>query len=180
MKIFILLQIYLSLFYISYQSIVYFEFQFNCLSNTINKIQYSGGGEISPLNPAQNPDLGYTLYFSHIKHNLNESLCIYVEKNNLNKGSFAFKKAFLNEYDISELNFSNFWECRNCNPTSYIYNENCYQKPKIMLSYVNENTLNEFCLLPTEDISIFNQGNENKINNNFYVGKQNIKLIINY
>ena len=179
MNYFILLQIYLSLFCISYQSIVYFEFQFNCLSNTINKIKYSEG-EISPLNPAQNPNLDYTLYFSHIKHKLNESLCINVEKNNLNKGSFAFKKAFLNEYDISELDFANFWECPNCSPTNYIYNENCYQKQKISLSYNNDNSINEFCLLPTTDISIFNQGNENKINNNFYVGKQNINLIINY
>ena len=108
-------------------------------------------------------------------------MCIYLW-NKIRPGFFAFSKALLNEYDISDLDYSNFWDCPTCNeagPKKYNYNTFCYNKKKIKLAYNNDYyTMKDFCLIPTEDISIFNQG-EKYINKNYYSGKTNNNFILN-
>ena len=162
--------IYFSLFDIYSQFIAYLNFEFFCVDDTIHKIKYSGG-EIKPNNPQSHwtRTLDYIYYFPELKHNMNETLCIYLY-NKYDPGFFSFKKALLNEYDISEIDYKNYWKCSNCNlnsPNKYTYNEICNNKPKIYLSYYNtrEVRYNDFCMSPTNDISIFNIG-EKYINKN--------------
>ena len=144
--------IYFSSFYISSQLTVYFTFEFFCVDNNLDRIKYTGG-EIEPNNP-RDPfklhDNNYVYYFPQLKHNLNESLCIYI----FNYGGpahFSFKKALLNEYDISEIEYRNFWECSNCNinsPNKYTINGKCNNMPLIYLSHVANYYIiyNDFCL----------------------------------
>ena len=170
MKYIIIFITYFSLVYFSFQITAYFKFEFCCVNDSIDRIKYSGG-EIKPINSHSIiQDSNYTFYFPELMHNLNESLCIYL-LNSENSSSFTFKKASLNEYDISEIDYDYFWECSNCN-LNYNHNKKCYNRPKIefsnhLNSYIRNN---ELCLLPTDDISIFNIG-EKYINNNYYIGK---------
>ena len=165
------------LFYFSFQLNAYFNFEFFCVDDTIDRIKYSGG-EIKPNNPQNiwTRTLDYIYYFPELKHNMNETLCI-ILKNKYDPGYFSFKKALLNEYDISEIDFKKYWKCSNCNinsPYNYTYNELCNDKPHIYLSYYSTREIryNDFCIIPTNDISIFNIG-EKYINKNYYIGKIN-------
>ena len=172
-----------SSFYFSLHLSAYFTFEFFCVDDTIDRIKYSGG-EIKPYNPQTVIllDINYIFYFPELKHSLNENLCIYLY-NIRYPGFFACKKALVNEYDITEIEYENFWECSNCNinsPYKYTYNEKCNNKPKIYLSYYYPEYVyiyNDFCLKPTDDISIFNKG-EQYINNNYYGGKT-INIFLN-
>ena len=87
-------------------------------------------------------------------------------------GGFAFKYASINEYDITVLNYQNFYHCTGCNINTAkgfaTKGEIFYGSPIISTS--SRRSLNTFCLNPTDDISIF-YINENKINKNFYNGK---------
>ena len=106
----------------------------------------------------------YTFYFNDIKHDLEKELCIQLI-NLLSLGSLAFKYAYINEYDITILNFENFYHCDNCNLNTekrFQTKNESYEGSPIISTSTNE-SLNTFCLKSTNDISIF-YINENKIN----------------
>ena len=123
-------------------------------------------------------------YFKDFKHNLEEPLCIQLI-NYHTPGCLAFKNASINEYDITILNYENYYYCDNCNmnnPKKFEVKKEKYEgSPIIYLSYYPPDYIdrnNTFCLYPTSDISIF-YISESKINQNFYKGK-NISYILNY
>ena len=104
-----------------------------------------------------------------------------------NKAILLLKKyLFINEYDITIINYEDFYYCNDCNldtEKKFKINTETYNgSPIISYSYVDKETYSNFCLYPTSNISVFCVG-ESKINQKFYTGKivenaQIMKLII--
>ena len=121
------------------------------------------------------PIHSFTVYhFSEFKHNFKEYICINFV-NVHTPGGFSFYDANINEYNIILLNYTNFFICNGCNmntKSKYLISGECHNKPLIYTSYIGEDDFLEtkFCLKPTNDISIFNTG-ENNINKKYYKGK---------
>ena len=169
-----------------YTFYAYANFHIFCVDDYVTNINYSGG-IIDPLNPdhsiksIENND--YIYHFSEFKHNFKEYICINFV-NVLTPGCFSFYDANINEYDITLLNYTNFYICNGCNmntKSKYLISGECNNRPYIHTSYINDWGFLEtkFCLKPTNDISIFNTG-ENNVNKKYYKRKNNLKFILNY
>ena len=188
LKIFIQLFFFAIIFAKTFSLIIYLQCQLFYVDDYIDYI-ISSEGSFTPLNPShtfitrRNGD--YTFNFTIIKHNFTKPLC-YQIINMLKDGFFAFKYATINEYEITKINYENYYYYDNCNTntpkkfktTSKIYSNG---SPQIYTSYYEDNKEkrreNTFCLNPINDISIF-YVDESKINQKYYMGK-NIEYILN-
>ena len=171
-----------------FSMIIYFQCQIFGVDDYIDYI-ISSEGIFYPKNPSKmylsqrKEGLSYTFYFEDIKHKLEKPLCM--EFINLYEvGYFSFKFASINEYDITLINYENYYFCNNCNmntqkkfQTENIIFENI--SPKISLSYYDNRKAmnNTFCLYPSNNISIFFI-DESKINQKYYRGKV-LQFILN-
>ena len=95
---------------------------------------------------------------------------------------FSFYNATINEYDITILNFTDFYYCNDCyvDGKQGIKVGDIYKdfKPKIWTYHgITKKTSQTICLKSTNDISIF-YIDESKINQNYYKGKI-IKYMLN-
>ena len=173
--------LYISLFYKYFCLTIYSKFAFFYVDDYIEYIS-SSEGIFYPKNPTYkyfHEHLeNYIFYFNDIKHDLEKELCIQLV-NLMTIGSLAFKYAFINEYDVTILNYENFYHCDNCNLNTEkrFTTKNEYYEGSPIISTSNSESLNTFCLKSTNDISIF-YINENKINQNFYKGNI-LKYILN-
>ena len=162
----------------SFSLIVYFKFQISCADDYLDSI-ISSEGIVEPINPAHTfhseRDYHYIYYFNDIKHNLEKEICVQL----IDKciwGFFAFVNVQINEYDITILNYENYYHCNNCNletKNKFRISDNlCLGSPIIETyegDHCDDEIPNTFCLNPTNDISIFYSG-ERKINQNYYKG----------
>ena len=153
--------------------IIYAKYQIAYVDDYIDYI-ISSEGIIQLLN--QTKKLHSTYYFKDVKHDLIKSLCIQII-NYAYEGHFAFKYASINEYDITIINYENYYYCDNCNLNTtkkFNISDQKYNGSSIIdISYYNEKGPlhnNTLCLNPTSDISIF-YIDESKINQQFYIGK---------
>ncbi len=153
--------------------IIYAKYQITNVDNYLDCI-ISSEGIIQPLNPSK--IIYSTYYFEDIKHDLTKSLCIQII-NYGQPGFLSFKYASINEYDITIINYENYYYCDNCNLNTkkkfMIRDQKFRGFTLIDLSYYKEYGPlhnNTFCLYPTSDISIF-YIDESKINQKFYIGK---------
>ena len=179
--------IFLLLYFKNFSLIVYFKFQLFYVDDYIDYI-ISSEGKYTPTNAKHNKfterSESYTFNFNYIKHNFKEPLCMYFV-NLVKKGRFAFKYATINEYDITIVDYEKYYFCNNCNINTAKKFKTSTEKysngsPKILISEYDKSIkirYNTFCLNKTNDISIF-YVNENKINEEFYKGK-NVKYILN-
>ena len=97
----------------TFSIIVYFKFQIFNVDDYIDNI-ISSEGTFTPTNPIKYYNLDHTFNFNEIKHNLKKPLCIQLV-NIYQPGYFAFKYASINEYDITVINYENYYYCDNCN-----------------------------------------------------------------
>ena len=170
MKIIIFSLLYIKTFLL----IIYAKYEIFHVDDSIDYI-ISSEGISKTLNPIysswDNPS--YTFKFNDILHNLKEPLCLHFF-NCCRPGHFAFKKVYINEYDITIINYEDFYYCNECNldtEKKFKINTETYNgSPIISYSYVNKETYFNFCLYSTSDISIF-YIDESKINQKFYTGK---------
>ena len=170
-----------------YAFYAYVNIKLFCVDNSVTYINYSGG-TIEPINP-KDPystlsyvDNNYIFYFPELMHNFKDYICINIV-NLCWPGGFSFYGANINEYNITILNYTNFFICKGCNIDTinkYKIEGECNNRPFIYTSYFDCPVFymeNKFCLKPNNDISIFNTG-ENNINKKYYKGKNNIKYIL--
>jgi len=177
----------LFLYHNSYSLIAYLNIEIFCANDYPTSI-ISSEGNYPPKNPCtllftqRDGGLDYVFEFDEIKHNIEKSLCIKLAGlDEINW--FSFYKATINEYDITILNFENFYYCNDCiieGKKGFIVQDICKDNKPYILTYQSSNpypTVQTICLNPTNDISIF-YINEGKINQNYYKGKT-IKYILN-
>ena len=95
--------------------IVYPKYQIFHVDDRIDYI-ISSGGIIKDKNSLNviTAEFSDIYYFKDFKHNLEEPLCIQLI-NFHTPGCLAFKNASINEYDITILNYENYYYCDNCN-----------------------------------------------------------------
>ena len=95
--------------------IVYAKYQIFYTDDRIDYIM-SSEGIIKTLNPRYTgyDAPSYTFLFHDILHNFQKPLCLQFI-NHCRKGSFAFKSASINEYDITIIKYEDFYYCNNCN-----------------------------------------------------------------
>jgi len=177
--------------------IAYFKIEIFC-ANDYPTFIISSEDNYPTLNPQEDKvfsqrdrELYYIFYFNEIKHNIEnieKPLCIkMVGLDYINW--FSFYNSTINEYDITILNFSDFYYCNDCSILGkqgfimggYYYEDYKDCKHNIWTYYGNrensQKTTQTICLKPTNDISIF-YIDESKINQNYYQGKI-IKYILN-
>ena len=169
----------------TFSIIAYFQIQLSCADDYIDSI-ISSEGNIEPINPSHTyhseRNYHYIYYFNDIKHNLDKEICVQL-MDRCYYGYFAFVSMHVNEYDITILNYEEYYHCDNCNINTNKKFRNrgdyCLGSP-VIETYSSGHTnelYNTFCLNPTNDISIF-YINENKIDQNFYKGNT-IEYILN-
>ena len=102
----------------SFLLIAYFKIEIFC-ANDYPKYINSSEGNYTPINPNEllhdkrEGDFDYIFKFNEIKHNIEKSLCIkLVGYDNWN--GFSFYNSTINEYDITILNFKDFYFCDDC------------------------------------------------------------------
>ena len=167
----------------------YFQLEMDC-GNDYPEYIITSEGNIQPMNLdttwGGNRSSNYLFYFPIMKHNFSNPICI-KWFNYGSVGSFAFNKAFINEYDITIVNYEDYYFCNDCNvnnttkkfkTTTSICSPT--QTPLIWTSdeknRLSKHVIN-ICLNPTNNISNF-YISENKINNKFYKGKK-VEYIFN-
>ena len=181
-----ILVIFFLLYVKSFSLIIYAKYQFFYVYHYIDCI-ISSEGIIKPINPSPTCSLereggkDYIFYFKTIQHNLEKSLCLQFVNFHIN-GGFAFKYASINEYNITEINYEDYYYCNNCNmntPKKFkVEKKNFYLQIWLSKNSINlDKYYNNLCLYPTSDISIF-YIDENKINKAFYIGKT-LNYIVN-
>ena len=122
----------------AFSIIAYFKIQIFNVDDYIDYIT-SSEGNFAPTNPIKSYNIDHIYNFNEIKHNLKMPLCIQLV-NILEPGFFAFKYASINEYDITILNYENYYYCNNCNvntPKKFTITDIIYSggSPQIYLSY---------------------------------------------
>ena len=172
--------------------IAYFQLEIGCINDYPREVTTSEG-IFNPINPTTQWSVdrdkiapNYIFYFPLMKHNFENPICIGMI-NLCCAGVFAFNKACINEYDITILNYEDYYYCQYCNYMSerkryLVSSDYCGDTLNPMIYTSDENNqihdlLTKFCLNPTNNISHF-YINENKINTNFYKGKK-VEYIIN-
>jgi len=174
----------------SFSLIAYFKIEI-FYANDFPKYINSSEDSYPPINPQDDIphfkreiDYDYVFQFNEIKHNIEEPLCIkFAGVDNCN--SFCFYNVTINEYDITILNFKDFYYCNDCyydGKQDFIVGEIKKDGKRNIYTYYNNSNIQRatnqtICLKPTNDISIF-YINESKINQNYYKGKI-IKYILN-
>ena len=160
---------------------MYFKITFTC-GNDYPDYIISSEGKFEPNNPYKiwNPDIreNYIFDFNIIKHNIDKELCI--KWVNLRSwGEFVFNSFLVNEYDITDVRYEDFFFCEKCNANTgkgfHSTEYKCKGKSYIKVLLVPEEVF--FCLNPINDPTIF-YIDETKINQKYYIGK-NINYIIN-
>ena len=117
----------------------YFKLEINC-ANDYPDYLITSEGIIPPTNP--NPighkyrtNYYYIFEFPLLKHNFSFPLCIQMV-NIRGKGGFAFNKASINEYDITIINYEDYYYCSNCNlnvEKNFILQQNYVGHPIVKL-----------------------------------------------
>ena len=159
----------------------YFTCEIFCANDYADYITSSNGDILPNIqnNVSQRDrDIYFVYNFTQILHNFDQQICIHLV-NLRGKGGLAFKKVSINEYDITILNYEDFYSCNDCNDASGPKNfvttsELCVDKNIISTgnagNYFNTVSYN-FCLEPNSNISSFFIDNS-KIIQNFYKGKE--------
>ena len=97
--------------------IAYFKLEINCI-NDYPKDVITSERIVEPINqntiPEGERDRYYIYYFPLMKHNFTNPICIQMF-NYYRFGFFAFNKACINEYDITILNYEDYYYCDTCN-----------------------------------------------------------------
>ena len=179
----------LFLYQYCFSLIAYFKIEIFCANDYPTSI-ISSEGNYPTLNPQEKfhlereGDFDYIFIFNEIKHNIENPLCIkFSGVDNCN--SFSFYNSTINEYDITILNFTDFYYCNDCyfnGKQDFIVSGTCKDRKPTIYTYYNNSIIQKatnqtICLKPTNDISIF-YIDESKINQNYYEGKI-IKYILN-
>ena len=164
----------------------YFKCEIFCANDYVDYIISSNGNILPQIQnniSHRDTDTNFVYNFTQILHNFDQQICIHLV-NLRGKGGLAFKNVSINEYDITLLNYENFYSCSDCNdetgPKKFVTtSELCEDKNIISTgnagNYFNTVSYN-FCLDPKSDISSFFIENS-KINQNYYKGKE-VKYII--
>ena len=163
----------------------YFTSEIFCANDFVDYIT-SSNGDILPQRQSNTShryrDYHFVYNFTHILHNFDQQICIHLV-NLRGKGGLAFKNVSINEYDITLVNYEDFYSCNECNdagPKKFVKtSESCVDKNIISTgnagNYFNTVYYN-FCLDPKSDITSLFIDNS-KINQNFYKGKE-VKYIL--
>ena len=172
------------------QNIFSFTGYFNCeisCANDYPDYLITSEGIIPPINP--NPishryrDYYYIYNFTATKHDFSKQICLQLV-NLRGVAGFSFTYASINEYDITFLNYENYYHCDNCNievPKRFQTTTTmCGNSPFISTGNVGnifKTVNNTFCLNQNTNISNFFI-DECKINQKFYKGKK-VEYILN-
>ena len=165
----------------------YFRCEIFCVDDYIDYIT-SSNGNILPQKESHSfssqRDIYFAFNFTQILHNFDQPICIHLV-NMLEAGKLAFKYASINEYDITVLNYEDFYSCNDCvdpnGPKKFVItSELCVDKNIISTGDQGSAFITKFynfCLDPKNDISSFFIDNS-KINQNYYKGEE-VKYILN-
>ena len=165
----------------------YFRCEIFCANDFVDYITSSNGDilpKIQSNTSHRDRDYYFVYNFTQILHNFDQQLCIHLG-NIRGKGGLAFKNASINEYDITILNYEDFYSCNDCvdpnGPKKFVTSSELCKDKKI-ISTGDQGTafitkFYNFCLDPKSDISSFFIDNS-KINQNYYKGKE-VKYILN-
>ena len=95
----------------------YFRCEIFCANDYVDYIT-SSNGDIFPQTQnnisLKDRDIYYVYNFTQILHNFDQKICIHLV-NLRGKGGLAFKNVSINEYDITLLNYEDFYSCIGCN-----------------------------------------------------------------
>jgi len=167
--------------------IAYFGCEIFCVDDYIDYITSSNGNILPQIENHEFfhlRDIYFVFNFTQILHNFDQPICIHLV-NYMSYGQLAFKYVSINEYDITVLNYEDFYSCNECfepNGTKKFVttSELCIDKNIISTGYQGLESITKFynfCLDPKNDISSFFIDNS-KINQNYYKGKE-VKYILN-
>ena len=164
----------------------YFRCEIFCANDYVDYITSSNGDilpKIQSNTSHRDRDYYFVYNFTQILHNFDQQICIHLG-NIRGKGGLAFKSASINEYDITLLNYEEFYTCNDCvdpnGPKKFVTtSELCVDKN--IISTGDQGTafitkFYNFCLDPKSDISSFFIDNS-KINQKYYKGKE-VKYIL--
>ena len=123
----------------------YFKFDIFYVDDYIDCI-VSSEGIIYPINPHKSGkserEESYTFQFNYIKHNLKNPLCIRLVIL-ITYGYFYFKNAFVNEYDITVINYKNYYYCNDCYMNKAKIFEITKEKKMVLLKFTYQSMMME-------------------------------------
>ena len=96
--------------------IAYFRCEIFCADDYLDYITSSNGNilpQIENHNFYAYRDIYFVYNFTQILHNFDQPICIHLV-NIVGVGKLAFKYASINEYDITVLNYEDFYSCKEC------------------------------------------------------------------